>query len=193
MAMRLVAHEAWTSVRLLPGRVGSGILAGCGIRTHSHCSRNMVSFAGIFPSPPRGSLSSLHDTSSTRVSENSAHTDSDLFGRCEVGGAAASARPLFQARYLSHARGTLCGGSLAQAAKDGDIDLMTRLLEEGAQVDALDENKRTPLILACMSNHNHVRDPVSCQSSTHDQRHRTFHQAAQEKPKTKQSTRFLML
>jgi ankyrin repeat protein len=59
----------------------------------------------------------------------------------------------------------LCGGSLAQAAKDGDIDLMTRLLEEGAEVDALDENKRTPLILACMSNHNHVGDPViSCSS-----------------------------
>ena len=42
---------------------------------------------------------------------------------------------------------------LHAAAKTGDIDAMTQLLDDGAEVDRANEKGRTPLWIACLKGH----------------------------------------
>lgn len=57
----------------------------------------------------------------------------------------------------------MCSGNLAQAAKDGDVDVAARLIDEGLEVDSRDTNMRTPLILSCI--HNNTQASISLSSS----------------------------
>jgi cytohesin len=50
------------------------------------------------------------------------------------------------------------GASLHEAAKNGDIDQINRLIEKGGTVDVIDENTNTPLYIAVGQGHREVAE-----------------------------------